>query len=66
MLGAYLFFRETMRWERWLASLIGFGGVMIVVGPQLSGSAGGYNLLMLASSPVFAASFLLTKALLRA
>jgi drug/metabolite transporter (DMT)-like permease len=65
MLGAYLFFRETMRWERWLASMIGFGGVMIVVGPQLSGSAGIYNLLMLASSPVFAASFLMTKALTR-
>lgn len=65
MLGAYLFFRETMRWERWLASMIGFGGVMIVVGPQLSGSAGIYNLLMLASSPVFAASYLMTKALTR-
>jgi drug/metabolite transporter (DMT)-like permease len=65
MLGAYLFFRETMRWERWLASGIGFCGVLIVVGPQLSGSAGVYNLLMLASSPVFAASFLMTKALTR-
>lgn len=65
MLGAYLFFHETMRWERWLASMIGFAGVMIVVGPQLSGSAGIYNLLMLASSPVFAASFLMTKALTR-
>ncbi len=65
MLGAYLFFRETMRWERWLASIIGFCGVMIVVGPRLSGSAGFYNLLMLASSPVFAASFLMTKALTR-
>ncbi len=65
MLGAYLFFRETMRWERWLASTIGFCGVLIVVGPQLSGSAGFYNMLMLASSPVFAASFLMTKALTR-
>ncbi len=65
MLGAYLFFRESMRWERWLASMIGFCGVMIVVGPQLSGSAGVYNLLMLASSPVFAASYLMTKALTR-
>ncbi|MBI3368574.1 MAG: DMT family transporter, partial [Burkholderiales bacterium] len=38
MIGAYLVFREPMRWERWLATLIGFGGVMIVVGPRLSDS----------------------------
>lgn len=65
MLGAYVFFREAMRWERWVAALIGFSGVLIVVGPGLSGSGGVYNLLMLASSPVFAASFLMTKALTR-
>lgn len=65
MLGAYLFFREVMRWERWIASLVGFGGVLIVVGPQLSGQEGLYNLLMLASSPVFAVSYLMTKALTR-
>lgn len=65
MLGAYLFFREAMRWERWVAALIGFSGVLVVVGPQLSGDAGPYNLLMLASSPLFAASFLMTKALTR-
>jgi drug/metabolite transporter (DMT)-like permease len=65
MFGAYLFFREPMRWERWLAAGIGFCGVMIVVGPRLSGSAGVYNLVMLASAPMFAASFLITKALTR-
>ncbi len=65
MLGAWLVFREPMRWERWLAALIGFGGVLIVVAPQLSGSGGVWSLLMLASSPVFAASFLITKALTR-
>ncbi|MDP1935621.1 MAG: DMT family transporter [Hylemonella sp.] len=65
MLGAWLFLREPMRWERWLAALVGFGGVLIVVGPQLSGSGGYYSLVMLASSPVFAASFLITKALTR-
>ncbi len=65
MLGAFLFFKEAMRWERWVAALIGFAGVLVVVGPQLSGDAGPYNLLMLASSPVFAASFLMTKALTR-
>jgi drug/metabolite transporter (DMT)-like permease len=65
MIGAYLFFKEPMRWERWLAATIGFVGVVIVVGPKLSGAGGVYNLVMLASSPLFAASFLLTKALTR-
>lgn len=65
MVGAYLFFKEPMRWERWLAALIGFAGVLIVVGPKLSSNAGFYTLVMLASAPVFAASFLLTKALTR-
>lgn len=65
MLGAALVFREPMRWDRWVASLVGFAGVLIVVGPQLSGAGGGYAMLMLASSPVFAASFLITKQLTR-
>jgi drug/metabolite transporter (DMT)-like permease len=65
MLGAAWAFGERMLWERWLAALIGFAGVLIVVAPKLSGSAGGYSLLMLASSPVFAASFLITKGLTR-
>lgn len=64
MLGAYWFLREPMRWERWAATLMGFVGVLVVVGPKISWgdpSAGGYHLLMLASAPVFAASFLMTK-----
>jgi drug/metabolite transporter (DMT)-like permease len=65
MIGAYIFFKEPMRWERWLAAGIGFVGVLIVVGPKLSGSGGFYNLVMLASAPMFAASFLLTKGLTR-
>ena len=65
MLGAWLAFREPMRWERWLAAAIGFSGVMIVVAPRMSGSGGVYHLVMLASAPVFAASFLMTKALTR-
>lgn len=68
MLGAYLVFKEPMRWERWLATGIGFGGVLVVVGPQLLHStqgAGIYHLVMLGSAPLFAASFLLTKALTR-
>ena len=68
MLGAYIFFREPMRWERWLATLLGFVGVLIVVGPKLAAGSGGngvYHLTMLASAPLFAASFLVTKALTR-
>ncbi len=65
MIGARLAFNEPMRWERWLATLAGLAGVLIVVGPKLSASAGLYHLVMLASAPVFAASFLITKALTR-
>ena len=65
MMGAFLFFKEPMRWERWLAAMMGLVGVLIVVGPKLSGTGGYYNLIMLASAPMFAASFLLTKALTR-
>ena len=65
MLGAAWVFGERMRWERWLAALIGLAGVLIVVAPKLAGSGGIYTLVMLASSPVFAASFLLTKGLTR-
>jgi drug/metabolite transporter (DMT)-like permease len=65
MIGARLAFAEPMRWERWVATVAGLGGVLIVVGPALSGSGGVYHLVMLASAPVFAASFLITKALTR-
>ncbi len=65
MIGAHYFFQEPMRWERWAATLAGFAGVMIVVGPRISGDGGAGHLLMLASAPVFAGSFLLTKALTR-
>ena len=65
MIGARIFFGEPMRWERWLATVLGFAGVLIVVGPRLSGSGGWWHLVMLASAPMFAASFLITKALTR-
>lgn len=68
MVGAWLFFGEPMRWERWLATALGFIGVLIVVGPRLGlGQGGGelWHLVMLASAPLFAGSFLLTKALTR-
>ncbi|MFN0160406.1 MAG: DMT family transporter [Burkholderiales bacterium] len=62
MIGAWLVFGEAMRRDRWLATIAGFAGVLIVVGPQLSGSGGVWHLVMLASCPVFAVSFLITKA----
>jgi drug/metabolite transporter (DMT)-like permease len=65
MLGAWLFLREPMRWERWAATALGFAGVLIVVGPKVSAQGGGWHLLMLASAPIFAASFLITKTLTR-
>ncbi len=65
MLGAAWFLGEPMRRDRWVASLIGFGGVLVVVLPKMTGQGGWYNLIMLASAPVFAASFLITKALTR-
>jgi drug/metabolite transporter (DMT)-like permease len=65
MIGAAWAFGERMRWERWLAAFMGLAGVLIVVAPKLSGSGGIYTLVMLASSPIFAASFLLTKGLTR-
>lgn len=67
MLGASLFLGEKLVWARWLAAAFGFVGVLIVVGPSLSLGAGGafYPLMMLGSSPLFAASFLIVKALTR-
>ncbi len=65
MLGAAWFLGERMRGDRWVAAAIGFVGVLVVVGPKLSGEGGYYNLIMMASSPLFAASFLITKALTR-
>lgn len=63
MVGAVLVLRERLHWERWIAALIGFAGVLIVVAPKLAGGGGGFLLVMLAASPMFAASFLMTKTL---
>ncbi|NML48457.1 DMT family transporter [Ramlibacter sp. G-1-2-2] len=65
MLGAVLVFGEPLRWPRVVAAAIGFAGVVIVVLPKLTGGGNFYTLVMLASSPVFAASYLMTKALTR-
>lgn len=65
MIGAALMLGERMYLARWVAALIGFVGVMIVVGPRLTGTGGVHYLVMLASAPVFAGSFLMAKSLTR-
>jgi drug/metabolite transporter (DMT)-like permease len=65
MLGAAWMYAERMVTARWVAAGIGFLGVLIVVAPKLSGNGGLYTLVMLASSPVFALSSLITKGLTR-
>ncbi|MDJ0389430.1 DMT family transporter [Roseomonas sp. E05] len=64
MFGAVVFLKEKVVLSRWVAAAVGLVGVAIVLGPKLSGG-GGWTLMMLASSPLFAASFLITKALTR-
>lgn len=67
-LGAVLFLKERMTGARWAAVLLGFAGVLLVVKPWTSGGFAGIStgmLLMLASAPVFAGSFLAAKALTR-
>lgn len=62
--GAALLLKEPMRWERVVASVIGFGGVLVVLQPRLAASDEvAYALLMLLSTAVFAVSFLLAKRL---
>lgn len=65
MIGAALFLGERMVPARWLAAGIGFAGVLVVVAPGMGGGAGLYHLAMLGSAPLFAGSFLITKALTR-
>jgi drug/metabolite transporter (DMT)-like permease len=67
-LGAVLFLRERMSGARWTAVLVGFLGVLLVVKPWEGGAFAGISpgmLLMLASAPVFAGSFLVAKVLTR-
>jgi drug/metabolite transporter (DMT)-like permease len=63
--GAALVLREKVTAARWTAAAVGFLGIAIVVWPHLQGGgrAGFWSLVMLASSPLFAASFLINKAL---
>jgi drug/metabolite transporter (DMT)-like permease len=65
-LGAVLFLGERMTGARWAAVLVGFCGVLLVVKPWAGGGVAGVSpgmLLMLASAPVFAGSYLVAKAL---
>jgi len=67
-LGAVLFLHERMTGARWAAVLVGFGGVLLVLNPFGAGGFSGISigmLMMLASGPVFAASFLVAKVLTR-
>ena len=67
-LGAVLFLGERMSGARWLAVLLGFGGVILVVKPWDAESfslAHRGALLMLAATPLFAGSFLVAKLLTR-
>ena len=67
-LGAALFLHERMTGARWAAVLVGFAGVLLVVDPFGEGGFSGVSpgmLLMLASTPVFAGSFLVAKVLTR-
>ena len=65
LVGAAWLLKEPMNAARWVAVAVGFAGVLVIVGPGLAGTGGWYALLMLASAPVFAASFLVTKVLTR-
>lgn len=67
-LGAVLFLNERMTGARWAAVLMGFLGVLLVLKPWSGGAIAGISggmLLMLASAPVFAGSFLVAKVLTR-
>ncbi|MGE0154151.1 MAG: DMT family transporter [Reyranellaceae bacterium] len=59
--GAALFLGEKVRWRRWLAIVVGFVGVLIIVRPGFA-EVGFGTWLMLSSVPVIAASQLIAKA----
>ncbi len=67
MLGAAVLLRERVSIERWGAALVGFAGTLIVIAPHWQLGAGSlfWLIVMLCSSPLFAASALITKSLTR-
>jgi len=67
--GAVLILGERMSAARWVAVLIGFGGVILVVHPWEGEGFSGVSpgvLLLLASAPLFSGGFLVAKFLTRA
>lgn len=65
LVGAAWLLKEPMNPARWIAVAVGLSGVLVIVGPGVTGSGGWYTLMMLGSAPLFAASFLVTKVLTR-
>jgi drug/metabolite transporter (DMT)-like permease len=67
MLGAALLLRERVSLERWGAAVVGFAGMLIVIAPHWEQGTGSlfWSFVMLCSSPLFAASALITKSLTR-
>ena len=65
MVGAALILREVVSRDRWLAATFGFAGVGLVLLPHIQAETGNWSMVMLAASPLFAASFLINKALTR-
>jgi drug/metabolite transporter (DMT)-like permease len=63
-IGAALFLGEDVRLRRWIAVLVGFAGAMIIIRPGF-GDIGLGALCILASTPIFSASNLISKALAR-
>ncbi|MGE0423746.1 MAG: DMT family transporter [Reyranellaceae bacterium] len=59
-LGAALFLGEHVRWRRWLAVTLGFGGVLLIVQPWTA-NLNSFALIMLAAVPLTAASNLVAK-----
>ena len=59
-IGAFLFLRERVRWRRWLAVLLGFVGVWLIVRPGFAHVSTG-AILMLIAVPVIATSQLIAK-----
>jgi len=63
-IGAALFLGEDVRLRRWIAVAAGFAGAMIIIRPGV-GDIGVGALCILASTPIFSASNLISKALAR-